>query len=321
MARVSVGARLHFGFQNLSLAQNRLYGGVGVALADPRLEISAERAAGIECEDDAVRPYLSRVVDVLDVPGASVRVHDRFARHAGLGSGTQIALACLTAVARAYDRQVSVRARAPELGRGGRSGVGVATFERGGFVVDGGHPTELFTAAPPADGEWTVPPVVARHEPPADWRFVLAIPAGATGQSGREEDRSMRSAVEQADPGIAEDIASLVTQTLLPAAATGDMAAFGDAIARLGRLNGAWYADEQGGVYRPPAGAIIEQLGAAAAAAGVGQSSWGPTVYALTSAESSDRVAEAATDALAAADCDGHVRVAAPRSGGATVRE
>jgi beta-ribofuranosylaminobenzene 5'-phosphate synthase len=321
MTTVSVGARLHFGFQNLSLAHSRLYGGVGVALAEPRLELTAERGEGVDCDDDGARPYVERVVEHLDVPGATVRIDDRFPRHAGLGSGTQLALSSLVAVAGAYDRAVDPRASAPALDRAGRSGIGVATFERGGFVVDGGHATELFTAAPPATGEWTVPPVVARHELPADWRFVVAVPDVDPAPSGEAEDRSMRSAVERADPGIAEDLARLVTQELLPAAATGDRNAFGAAVARMGQLNGAWYADEQGGVYRPPAGRVVEALSSVPAVAGAGQSSWGPSVYALTGADDADEVTAAARTALDEAGPGGRVVVSRPRNEGALVDE
>jgi beta-ribofuranosylaminobenzene 5'-phosphate synthase len=321
MTRVSVGGRLHFGFQNLSLAKSRLYGGVGVAVDRPRLTLRGERAEGVTCDDDAARPYVERAVAHLDVPGAAVSVERDLPRHVGLGSGTQLALASLVSVAGAYDRAVDPREHAPALDRAGRSGVGVAVFERGGFVVDGGHPTELFTTAPPETGEWTVPPVVARHDLPDDWRFVLAVPDAPAGESGEAEDESMRAVVERADPGIAGEIAGLVTQQLLPAAATGDRAAFGAAIARLGRLNGAWYADEQGGVYRPPAGALVESLSEDAAVAGAGQSSWGPTVYALTDADYEDSVVERARDALDEAGCGGEVLVTAPRNEGVTVAD
>jgi beta-ribofuranosylaminobenzene 5'-phosphate synthase len=319
MARVTTGARLHFGFQNLSLAHERLYGGVGVALADPELVVTADCAESTVCADAAARPYVESAVEYLGVPGADVTVERPLPRHAGLGSGTQLALASLVAVARAYDRSVDPREAAPALGRGGRSGVGVAAFERGGFVVDGGHPTERFTSAPPDPGAWAVPPVVARHELPTDWRFVLAIPDTDPGKSGDEEDESMRSVVERADPGIGEDIARLVTQELLPAAATADRRAFGDAVARLGRLNGAWYADEQGGVYRPPAGRIVDRLSTTPLVTGTGQSSWGPTVYALTGADHADTVADAARDALADVGAEGRVLVTGPRNEGATV--
>ena len=319
MATVTTAARLHFGFQNLSLAHERLYGGVGLALEEPRLVVEAERADAVVCDDAAAESYVRRVVETLGLPGADVTVAERFPRHVGLGSGTQLALATLIAVVRAYDRTADARGLAPQLGRGGRSGVGVATFEQGGFVVDGGHPTERFTAKPPAEGDWDVPPVVASHDVPADWRFLLVVPDSDPGQSGSAEDRSMRTAIERADPGIADQISTLLTRQLLPAIATRDRQGFGGAAARLGRLNGAWYADEQGGVYRPPAGSIVEHLADAATVTGAGQSSWGPTVWGLTDTEGMDAAREAGYRALEAAGVGGDVRLTAPRNTGASL--
>ncbi len=320
MVTVETGARLHFGFQNLALAHARLYGGVGVALAEPRVVLTAEPASEVVCED-SLEPFVADAVSALGVEGARVSVSESFQRHVGFGSGTQLALGTLVAVARAHDDYVDARTVAPELGRGGRSGVGVATFENGGFVVDAGHPTERFTSSPPAEGSWDVPRPMVRHDIPSDWRFVLVTPAGAVGQSGDDEDESMRSVVERADPGIADDISHLLTRRLLPAVAEHDIAEFGAAVARLGRLNGAWYADEQGGVYRPPAGRLIDSLGNSPVIYGAGQSSWGPTVYGVTRESETAEATDAARTALAAADCEGRVRVAAPRNRGASLSE
>jgi beta-ribofuranosylaminobenzene 5'-phosphate synthase len=324
-ATVEAGARLHVGFGNLSLAHERLYGGVGLALAEPRLRLSATPADTVDChavdgQDEmttAVRGYATTACDLLGVPGAEVRVERTLPRHAGLGSGTATALATLAAVARAHDREVRARERAPTLGRGGRSGVGVAAFERGGFVVDAGHPTERFTTQPPAQGDWTVPPVLARHALPSAWRVVLVLPDAEPGRHGGDEDDSMRAAVESADPSVADDLAALTMRRLLPAAAEGRLSAFGGAIAEFGRLNGAWYADEQGGVYRPPAGRVVQSLRDSPAVAGVGQSSWGPAVYALTDADRADTARQAAREALGEADADGDVLVTRPRNTGA----
>ncbi len=319
MATVTTGARLHFGFQNLALAHERLYGGVGMALDSPQVKVHAEPAEAVDCADPEVDRYASTVVDLLELPGASVTVEERFPSHVGLGSGTQLALATLQAIAVAYDEPVDPRGLAPELGRGGRSGVGVASFETGGLVLDAGHPTERFTTRPPERGQWTVPPAVARHETPADWRVVLVRPEDQSGPSGTPEDQTMRSVVERAEPGVADRIAGLITRRLLPGIATGDLDTFGEAVARLGRLNGAWYADEQGGVYRPPAGRLIEHLSSTEAIAGAGQSSWGPTVYGLTAEPTADAAREVGESALSALDLDGTVRVVRPRNTGAHI--
>lgn len=318
---VGTGARLHFGFQNLSLAHERLYGGIGVGLERPRVVVEATPADRIVCDDSTVVPYLDAVVDLLGVDGVKVTVSERFDRHVGFGSGTQIALACLVATARAHDREVDPRQCAPDLGRGGRSGVGVATFEFGGFVVDVGHPTERFTTSPPGPGSWTVPQPIGTWLLPESWRFVLITPEGDCGQSGSEEDESIRSIVERADARIADDIATLLSRQLLPAVVEENLDGFGTAIARLGRLNGAWFADEQGGVYRPPAGELIEHLDRSSAIAGAGQSSWGPTVYGLTTSEQKAAAIEQAESALDRTGVEGTIRFVAPSQSGASIDE
>lgn len=52
---VSAGARLHVGFQNLSLARQRLYGGVGIGLAEPRVTVTASPAETVDCVDSLGR--------------------------------------------------------------------------------------------------------------------------------------------------------------------------------------------------------------------------------------------------------------------------
>jgi len=344
MARASTGARLHFGFCNLSLSHERLYGALGVGLREPRVVVDAESADRVRVETtygvrvettdgdgpavdaadpavDEVRAYARTAVDLLDVEGARVAVRESLPRHAGLGSGTQLAAATLAAVAAAHGEEPRVRERAPALGRGGRSGVGVATFEAGGFVLDAGHPTARFTTDRPADGEWTVPPVAARHGVPDDWRFLLVRPDADPGRDGDAEDDAMRTAVERADPGLADRIGGIVTRRALPAVATGNVERFGAAVSEIGRLNGAWYADEQGGVYRPPVGELVASLSASAAVFGAGQSSWGPTVYGVTDAANADAAADAGERALDEAGVAGSVAVVRAADAGARVTE
>ena len=318
MTQVAVGARLHFGFGNLSLSHSRLYGALGVALAEPQVSLTATPAESVDTPP-AVADLAATVCEQLGVDGVSLSVDAGLPAHVGLGSGTQTALAVATAVADAYNKEVAIRELAPALGRGGRSGVGVATFEAGGFVLDGGHPTARFTTDRPADGDWTVPPVAASHEIPDDWRFLLVIPDSEPGRSGDLEDDSIRAAIERAEPARADRIAGLLTRRVLPAIAAGDADRFGEAVAEIGRLNGAWYTDEQGGVYRPPVGELVESLSGSPAVYGAGQSSWGPTVYGVTDAARADAAREAGHSALAAAGIDGDVRLVAGRNHGARV--
>lgn len=329
MVRVSAGARLHFGFGNLSLSHGRLYGAFGVALAAPRVAIEATPAESITVDVTSsvssdvaadVAEYADRARSLLDVDGAALTVEASLPRHAGLGSGTQLALTTLAAVARAHDRDPRVRSRAPSLGRGGRSGIGVAAFETGGFVLDAGHPTARFTTERPEDGSWAVPGVAARHPIPEDWRFLVVRPDTEPGRNGAAEDAAMRDAVERASPELADRIAGIVMRRVLPAITEGRVEAFGAAVAEAGRLNGAWYADEQGGVYRPPVGDVVAALESSPVVFGAGQSSWGPTVYGVTDATHADAAREAGVEALASAGVDGHVSVVRGANEGARTR-
>ncbi|GGM59534.1 beta-ribofuranosylaminobenzene 5'-phosphate synthase [Halarchaeum rubridurum] len=321
-ASVSAGARLHLGFTNLSAERERLYGSLGVALAEPRVTVTATPAETVDCPS-VVDDYVRRAVAHLDVPGARVTLDETLPRHVGLGSGTATALATAAAVARAYDRRPRVRALAPALGRGRRSGVGVAAFERGGFVLDGGRPTAACgtpTATAPsdtADGSWTVPRVVARHAVPPAWRFVLVVPAADPGRCDDAERRSMRAVVDDADPATADRIAGLVIRRVLPAVAAGDAAAFGDAVTEIGRLNGTWYADEQDGVYRAPVDTLVDTLLAADGITGAGQSSWGPVAYGVTTTDERAAARAAGERALDRAGVAGDVKIVAPQNCGA----
>ena len=318
-ASVTAYARLHFGFCNLSLARERLYGSLGVGLDRPSVRVTATPADEVRCPHPTIREYAERSVALLDAPGADVTVEGEFPRHVGLGSGTQFALATLVAVARANEASVDVRELAPELGRGGRSGVGVATFEDGGFVLDAGHPTARFTTDRPALGRWSVPPVAARHPVPDDWRFLVVVPDAPAGPSGDDEDRSMRSVVESAPPSPSDRLAGVIARRVLPAVTEGSAERFGAAVAEVGRLNGTWYADEQGGVYRPPAGELVATLDDAPAVYGAGQSSWGPAVYGVTDARRATDARAAGEAALDAAGVDGQVLVAEGRNRGARI--
>ena len=318
MTQVAVGGRLHFGFSNLSLSHSRLYGALGVALDAPQVSLSATPAASVDAPP-AIESVAARICTQLGVDGVRLAVDHQLPAHVGLGSGTQTALAVATAVADAHSEEIAVREIAPALGRGGRSGIGVGTFEAGGFVLDGGHPTARFTTARPQDGDWTVPPIAARHRIPDHWRFLLVIPDSEPGRSGDVEDDSIRAAIERAEPTIADRVSGLLTRRVLPAIAAGDADRFGAAVAEIGRLNGTWYTDEQGGVYRPPVGELVDSLSGSPAIYGAGQSSWGPTVYGVTDAAHADGARDAGRAALDAAGIDGTVDLVAGRNHGARV--
>ncbi|WP_336022754.1 beta-ribofuranosylaminobenzene 5'-phosphate synthase family protein [Halobellus salinisoli] len=324
-ARITGCARLHFGFRNLSPKRDRLFGGLGVTLERPRVVVEADPAAGVLCtgaasvDDETVAAatrYARRAVSLLDVDGARVTVERSLPRHVGLGSGTQLALSTLTAIARAHGRDPAIRENAGRLGRGRRSGVGIAAFEAGGFVLDRGIPTEAYPVDSAAGDDPTAPPLATRKAIPEEWRFLLVLPDVSPGKSGDGEDTCMRTVVRRANPSIADRIDATVTQRVLPALVDEDVANFGRAVTTVDRLNGLWYADEQGDTYRPPVGSIVDEVTDSPAVFGAGQSSWGPAVYGVTTAGRAAAAREAGVRALSRAGISGTVTIVAGRNRG-----
>jgi beta-ribofuranosylaminobenzene 5'-phosphate synthase len=271
---VEAPARLHFGVLDLHGGLGRRFGGMGAAIPTPSLLVEASRASEIEVAGpDAERAagFVRRVLALHGQRGGvRLRVHRAIPPHVGLGSGTQLGLAIARAVAELYELPTATRELARAVDRGRRSAIGTWAFESGGFILEGGR----------RPGTDEVAPLLARYEIPPTWRYVVAIPAAAPGLSGDAEAEAFRR-LPLPDIRDVEHVAHLVLMRLLPGLVERDLEAFGSALSEIQRITGGWFAEAQGSVFAPgPTGPLVERL-AAAGAAGVGQSSWGPTAYAI----------------------------------------
>ena len=286
--RVTSHARLHLGFLDPAAGENsRRFGGIGFALEAPRFVFAVSKAEGIKVEGphaERVEVIVERVLRLLELkPRLHVVVEEAIPEHVGLGSGTQQALAIATAIARQRHLDARVARLAALTGRAKRSGVGFHLFRLGGFVVEGGHAVR-------ERGTGDVPPLLARHEVPEDWRVVVALPRTTTRVSGEAEEEAFRR-LKPADEATVDRIARAVLTGLLPALVERDLPAFGRALAATQELVGACFAPVQEGAFHPAAAPLVRAL-KQEGACGVGQSSWGPAVYAFAAdAREEERVA------------------------------
>jgi len=285
---VATGSRLHLGFTNLSDDLGRCFGSLGVAIDRPGTTVVVEEGAGADdLGDDAerVRAWRRRFCDRFGVePEVSITVRQCIPRHAGLGSGTQLALAVGRGLATVCGLDLRARDIAAALGRGRRSGVGLAAFASGGFVVDAGHRKG-------EAGEAAGPTIVWRRDFPSDWCFVVVVPDVARGFHGRSEE-GIFSALSPS-VRVSEEICRITQLQLLPALVEHDLGEFGRALTAIDRKTGRYFADVQHGLYTDAvASETIEAL-LRAGAAGAGQSSWGPAVYGLVEEQSAGRLEEA----------------------------
>jgi len=280
---VKTPARLHLGLIDLNGDLGRLFGGLGVGIDRPNVILEAqwsERLAVTGEKTDVVKTLAKRFLETYNIKAnASIKVKQTIPEHAGLGSGTQLALAVATALAKLFDVNASIRELAKAMGRGQRTSVGTTIFERGGFVVDGGKNVD----------KDSFPATIFRQPFPKEWVFVVAIPNVEKGLARDEET----AAFAGMSPMLAEDAGKLCRLTmmkLLPSLIERDIKGFGEALTQIQTIIGGYFAVAQGGTYSSLAAtegtALMRKLGAY----GVGQSSWGPAFYGLTQKDEAQKI-------------------------------
>ncbi|MCC7045991.1 MAG: hypothetical protein IT562_04695 [Alphaproteobacteria bacterium] len=293
-ARVVVGApaRLHLGFLDLAGDLGRRFGSLGVALEEVATRVTLTRAAAPAAsgpEAERARHYVQTMAQRFDLPDrVSLTIERAIPAHAGLGSGTALALAVGAGMARLAGASVDAAAIALALGRGQRSGIGIAAFAQGGVLLDGGQ------AVGGGNDGGGAPPILARHDFPDAWRVILVCDPGFAGKHGAEEIAAF-ARLPPFPPALAASLCRRVLMQALPALVARDVQGFGAAVTALQEAVGDYFAPAQGGRFASPA--VAEALGwlRAEGAAGVGQSSWGPTGFALVGdAAGAERLAAAA---------------------------
>lgn len=299
---VKAPARLHFGFLDLNGELGRLYGSLGMAIDRPQVILKGElieksRRSEIEtrfkeAQSSAIGPtevivigekkarvltYARRFLECFPLPGiVSLKLEETIPAHVGLGSGTQLSLAVGTALAQLAGIKTSVQDLALIMGRGVHSGIGIGTFQYGGFIVDGGHAV--------VESNPKVPPIIFQHPVPRSWILVIAIPSIEPGFAGLREKQAFQS-LPPAPPSLPEKICRLLLVQMLPALKEGNLKNFAQALTVIQQLVGECFAPVQGGRFANSVSAELIEYWLEQGVYGAGQSSWGPTVYALVDEE------------------------------------
>jgi beta-ribofuranosylaminobenzene 5'-phosphate synthase len=318
-------SRVHVTLIDLHGGSGRVDGGIGITLDEPGMLLEAELspAFSVSGGDPALQERVRRIAsDVLQKLGAggsiAITVRSTFPSHAGLGSGSQLALAVARAIAELHGRHLPVPELAKIVGRGGTSGIGTAAFEYGGFIVDGGHrfgdggeKTDFRPSA--ASRGVSPPPVIARHDFPTDWRILLAIPAVPAGASGGREVDIFRNNC----PVPLDEVRQLsheVLMRMLPGIAGRDLALFGSSINAVQKLG---FKKVELAHQSPLVTDLLDVL-RDAGAAGAGLSSFGPAVYAV--GDTGMTAMEQAAASFMKEQGGGTTLITAARNGGAVVR-
>ncbi|QEG41625.1 GHMP family kinase ATP-binding protein [Roseimaritima ulvae] len=307
---VRTGARLHFGLLDTVAP----FGGIGMMIDQPVTHIRLQSATAFsvvgptaEQPEPEHSELNRRVSDVArrfsqqqswsGLPSVRITVLRRPAPHSGLGTGTQLAMAVAAGLRRWFDADLPDATIIREVAaRGTRSGVGSYGFFSGGLVVDSHPPRRLSV--------------------PDAWRVVLLRPRQAPAAvSGRDENQRFAT-LQQGRPAQRRELEACLAERLEPLARGGRFQAFAEAVREYNYLSGMLFADSQGGPYNgPQVTQLVEDL-RQMGYAGVGQSSWGPTVFALcANLANAERLAANPPSSVA----DAHV--AAPLNAAASIAQ
>jgi len=316
---VVAGSRLHFGLFSFGKRAAREYGGLGVMVESPQVAV---RVVPSDCLDCA-GPRSGRAREFAGLWKESVGFEAELpcriqvdacpVDHIGLGTGTQLALAVGAALSRFFE----VRTPAPaelsrRMRRAERSAVGTYGFEYGGLVVEAGR-----------GGQDALSPLLANIKLPESWRWVLLCP----GEAAQAQARGLFGQAEQsafdALPAVPEEIRERLLREALdhlaPAAQSGDFAAFAESVFRYGYEAGLCFAEQQGGAFASRRLAKIVDMLRGWGVRGVGQSSWGPTLFAACpTEESAHELADKLRREPATSDLE--IIVTATRNRGASIR-
>jgi len=307
---IKTPSRLHLTLIDLNGSLGRIDGGVGLTLEKPRLVLEMnQKGSEIAVEfknrqnipvnvindyEDKIRNSAHRMIEYLHLEGGySFTIHETYPSHSGLGSGTQLSLAVGKLLSDLDNREISVPQIANIVGRGGTSGIGVASFDEGGFIIDGGHHHgEKPDFLPSSASEASPPPIIARYDFPKDWKVVLVIPHVEKNVSGEKEVNIFQKYCPIPLEEV-QRLSHLLLMKMMPAVLEKDLEGFGEAVNSIQNIG---FKKIENRLQKPVIGEIMQFL-RDAGAPGVGMSSFGPTIYAVT--DSPQSIVSAANDALA----------------------
>ncbi|MDP2154010.1 MAG: GHMP kinase [Methylotenera sp.] len=279
---VSTSGRLHMGFFDLHGGLGRKFGSIGLSLTEPSFVMSAKpsKVLNVSGANSVPESVISRVSAVarqilgaMNIAGAvEINIRESLPEHSGLGSGTQMALATGAVINYLYQLNLNTMQLATLTGRGRRSGVGISAFDYGGLLIDGGRALSATHVSPP--------PMLARYDFPEEWAILLIFDTSEPGIHGEQEKIAFNEL-----PAFSESLAAHLCRHVLmqamPALVERDLIAFGQSIQVLQQHVGDYFLPVQGGRYASKlVSAVLERLDAMGAPC-FGQSSWGPTGFAI----------------------------------------
>jgi len=318
---IKTPSRLHITLIDLNGALGRIDGSVGLTIKKPGLTLQAElQNKGIEIvfkdhdHSERIENSAAKMLEFLNISsGFKFIVKETYPAHSGLGSGTQISLAVGKAVLKLNNMDMTAPEIAKVVGRGGTSGIGVIAFDQGGFIIDGGHRIHEKPDFLPSSASRALPaPLITRYDFPEDWNIILAVPDVPAGASGSEEANIFQKYCPIPLKDV-QKLSHILLMKMMPAVVESDIDSFGDSV---NQIQTTGFKKVELELQCHLISTLIENM-RSAGAAGVGMSSFGPTVYAVTDTGSGE-ILKAAQNTVK--DVGGELIITKAQNSGAIIK-
>ena len=297
---IKTPSRLHMTLIDLNGSYGRADGGIGLTIAKPNLCLKgeeSERGIAIDFNEkisntDIKKECITKISDSankicsyfnLDC-GFHFEVEEAYLPHSGLGSGTQLSLATAKLICEHIGKDLSGAELGNIVGRGGTSGVGIFSFDKGGFIVDGGHNLkEKGTFLPSAASPAKPPQLIGRYDFPEDWGVFIAIPQANHSVTGDKEIDLFQKYCPVPVRDV-EQLSHLIFMNLLPFLLEKDIESFGSVINKIQNLG---FKKVEVGLQPQKVKSLMENI-RELGAYGAGMSSFGPTIYGIIDKKNQD---------------------------------
>ncbi len=322
MLLIETGSRIHLGFFNI-INSYTAYGSIGISLKEPSYVISVNAHDSILIENDKserVFPACQQIVRLLNIRGLKVRVFKEIPPHVGFGSTTQLKLALGVSASRLYNLKMGIRDLAGLMGLGFASGIGIASFENGGFIIDTGRFLSEDKIIPPVTSSNDLPKVITRIKIPTNWRFILVTPLRKKGFS-EDNERIIMMNPKPMPSSISSEISRLILTGLIPAILWNNPKLFGKFLTKIQFMVGEYFKPIQGGIFCCEETDFIVKTLISLGAYGAGQSSWGPTAYGIIDDDRlASRIINKLKYRLEKKGINAKIMIAKPRNHGARIK-
>ena len=281
------------GLIDLNGSYGRYDGGIGLTIEKPNFILKCDNSQGnisIEFDDKNIIDSEMKTQCISKINDAYEKISDYFQieslyhfdvkeayfPHSGLGSGTQISLA--TAKLMCEDNGIAITG--VELGkilqRGGTSGIGIYSFDKGGFIIDGGHDKSEKDGFLPSSASNANPPVlIGRYEFPKDWDIIIAI-LKSNNVMGKKEVNIFQEYCPIPKVEV-EKLSHLIFMNLVPFLLEENIESFGDTINKIQERG---FKKIEVDLQEDRIKVLMKKM-REFGAYGVGMSSFGPAVYGI----------------------------------------